>query len=378
MPQEMSETLTIGNVPATRIGRVADEAQRHFFRSIPKVELHCHLLGSVRRDTFVELARMHSAPLSDEEMEGFYRRGAKPVGVLRALRALERYLLLDADHFRRITYEYLADAAAEDVRHAEFFWNPTATVRDAGLAYGDIQQAILQGIKDARTEFGVSALLIPSIDREADPSEAVQLVEMMIANRHDGVVGLGIDYGENDRPPEMFSEAFALARRNGFKLTAHAGEFGTPWTNVATAVDRLKVDRVDHGYTIVDNPELARSYAERGIVFTVVPTNSYYMRTLAPERWAAEHPIRRMTELGLKVHPNTDDPTLHRVSPAGAWELMWSHFGYDPADLRAMMLNGIEGSWADPSLRAEWTATWPKLFDEAAAQAKWPSAELKY
>jgi adenine deaminase len=369
----MSKTRTIGNVPESRIGRTADEAQRRFFRAIPKVELHCHLLGSVRRDTFFDLARRHSAPLSPEEMGGFYDRGKKPVGVLRVLRALERYLLLDADHFRRITYEYLTDAAAENVRHAEFFWNPTATVRDAKLDYGVVQQAILLGIADAKADHGISALLIPSIDREAGPGEAVQLVEMMIANRREGVAGLGIDYGESDRPPEMFADAFALAKRNGFKLTAHAGEFGTPWGNVATAVEQLKVDRVDHGYTIVDNPELARAYAERGILFTIVPTNSYYMRTLEPARWAAEHPIRRMTALGLRLHPNTDDPTLHQVSPAGAWELMWSHFGYDLPDLRAMMLNGIEGSWADPSLRSEWADAWPKLFDEAAGRARWPA-----
>ncbi|MBC8924070.1 adenosine deaminase, partial [Escherichia coli] len=74
------------------------------------------------------------------------------------------------------------------------------------------------------------------------------------------------------------------AREAGFRTTAHAGEFGMPWRNVETAVDLLQVDRVDHGYTIVDNPELCARYAERGIVFTVVPTNSYYLRTLRPEQ----------------------------------------------------------------------------------------------
>jgi hypothetical protein len=129
-----------------------------------------------------------------------------------------------------------------------------------------------------------------------------------------------------------------------------------PWTNVQTAVDLLKVDRIDHGYTIIDNPDLARRYADQGLLFTVVPTNSYYLRTLEPSRWAADHPIRAMSALGLKLHPNTDDPTLHNVSPAGAWELMYSHLGYDIDDLRAMMLNGVDGSWADDDLRAAWRA----------------------
>ncbi|EJL28865.1 adenosine deaminase [Caulobacter sp. AP07] len=366
---------TIGNVPASTLGRRTDAAQRRFFRALPKVELHCHLLGAVRRDTFTALVRKRGAPITDAEIAAFYARGAKPVGVLRVLRALERHLLLEPDDFRRITYEYLEDAAAETVRHAEFFWNPTATIRDTGLAYGEVQAGILAGMREAQADFGVNALLIPSIDREAEASSALEMVEMMLAHRDPAVAGVGIDYRENDRPPELFLEAYALARRHGLKATAHAGEFGMPWTNVETAVERLKVDRVDHGYTIVDNPDLARRYAERGVVFTVVPTNSYYLRTLEPERWAADHPIRAMSALGLKLHPNTDDPTLHNVSPAGAWELMYSHLGYDLDALKAMMLNGIDGSWADEGQRAAWRAAWPAEFDELALTAGWLPAD---
>ena len=369
----MTDTAkSIGAVPTTTLGRRTTDAQRAVFRAIPKVELHCHLLGSVRRETFTEMVRRRGAPITEAEIAAFYERGEKPVGVLRVLRALERHLLLEADDFRRITYEYLRDAAAEGVRHAEFFWNPTATVRDTGLAYREAQAGILAGMREARVDAGVSSLLIPSIDREAEASSALEMVELMLACRDPAVPGIGIDYRENDRPPELFQDAYALARRNGLKATAHAGEFGMPWTNVQTAVDLLKVDRVDHGYTIVDNPELARRYADRGLLFTIVPTNSYYLRTLEPERWAAEHPIRRMSELGLKLHPNTDDPTLHNVTPGGAWELMHSHLGYEMPDLRAMMLNGVDGSWAGDEQKSEWRASWPAEFDALVATTDWP------
>jgi adenosine deaminase len=106
------------------------------------------------------------------------------------------------------------------------------------------------------------------------------------------------------------------------------------------------------------------------MVFTIVPTNSYYMRTLETARWAVDHPIRRMVELGLKVHPNTDDPTLHQVTPAGAWELMFSHFGYGLGDLRTMLLNGIEGSWAEEGLRRTWRVQWAAEFDGLAADVR--------
>lgn len=363
---------SIGAVPASTLGRQTTDAQRAVFRAIPKVELHCHLLGSVRRETFTDMVRRRGAPITDAEIATFYERGEKPVGVLRVLRALERHLVIEADDFRRITYEYLRDAASEGVRHAEFFWNPTATVRDTGLAYREAQAGILAGIREARADAGVSGLLIPSIDREAEASSALEMVELMLDCRDPAVPGIGIDYRENDRPPELFHEAYALARRHGLKATAHAGEFGMPWTNVRTAVDLLGVDRVDHGYTIVDNPDLAQRYAERGLLFTIVPTNSYYLRTLEPERWAVDHPIRKMSALGLKLHPNTDDPTLHNVTPGGAWELMYSHLGYDMVDLRAMMLNGVDGAWADDGQKAAWRAAWPSEFDTLAATTTWP------
>lgn len=361
----MNETL--GNLPASRSGVILTPAHHAFFHALPKVELHCHLLGAVRHETFVALAERTGAPLSREEIDAFYTRGEKPVGVLRVLRALDEYLLTGADDLHRIAYEYLQDAAAQNVRHSEFFWNPTGTVRVSKIAYADAQAAIVAAIRDAARDFGISARLIPSIDREADPDEAVQVVEWMKAHRADEVAGLGIDYRENDRPPELFWKAYRDAREAGFKTTAHAGEFGMPWRNVETAVDLLQCDRIDHGYTIVDNPALAARCAERGIVFTVVPTNSYYLRTLPPDQWAERHPMRRMPGLGLKIHPNTDDPTLHKVDPAGAWRLMFDHFGFRIDELRQFMLNGIDGAWVDDAQRAQWRSAWSMEFDALAA-----------
>ena len=363
----------IGFVPDSPIARPLTQAQHAFFARLPKVELHCHLLGAVRRETFQALAAKHNAPLTAGDIDGFYTRGTRPIGVLRVLRALEAYLLLEPDDLRQITYEYLEDAAAGAIRHAEFFWNPTATIRDAGLPYDRALAGILEGMRAAQADFGISSLLVPAIDREAPAADAMTMVEAVVAHPDPRVAGIGIDYREPDGPPEMFADAYALARRHGLRTTAHAGEFGMPWTNVATVVDQIGVDRVDHGYTIIENPELARACAARGLLFTIVPTNSYYLRTLDHERWALDHPIRRMAQLGLKLHPNTDDPTLHHVSPAGAWELMYSHLGFGLTDLRTMMLNGIDGAWASEAQKTLWRAQWPAEFDTLAAEAGFAS-----
>ena len=334
-----------------------------FFRAIPKVEIHCHLLGTVRHATFAELAERAKAPLSRAEIDAFYIRGEKPAGVLKALRALDAHLIRRADDLYRLTREYLEDASAHGVRYSEFFWNPTGSAKISRIPYGQAQGAIVRAIRDAEKDLSITARLIPSIDREAAPREAVEMVEWVMAERAPEVVGIGVDYSEVDRPPEMFKDAYALAKRNGLKATAHAGEFGCPWTNIRTAIEVLKVDRVDHGYTVLENPDFARRCADSGIVFTVVPTNSYYLRTLPKERWALDHPIRHMPRAGIRVHPNTDDPTLHHVTPSGAWHMMVKDFGFGAHDLRQFMLNGLDAAWIDEGTRREWRRDWSAEFD---------------
>jgi adenosine deaminase len=269
-----------------------------------------------------------------------------------------------------LTYEYLQDAASSGVCYSEFFWNPTGTSKIDGLGYPSVLGAIRRAIEDAQHDCGIVGRLVPAIDREAGADAARQMVEWVIEHRVPEVPGIGIDYQEALGPPEHFVEAYAMARRAGLRTTAHAGEFGLPAHNVRCAMEQLQVDRIDHGYTIVDDPALVRQAIDAGIVFTVVPTNSYYLRTLAPERWALDHPIRRMRELGLRVHPNTDDPTLHHVTPTEAWGKMVRDFGFDLDALRLCMHNGLDSAWIDQTTRAQWRIEWTARFDQLRTALK--------
>jgi adenosine deaminase len=335
-------------------------------RAIPKVELHCHLLGTVRCETFIDLARKAGAPIPREEIEAFYIRGEKPAGVLKALRTLDQ-IIQEPDDLYRLTSEYLEDAAAHTVRYAEIFWNPTGTARVSGIAYPKAHDAIVRAMRDAK---GITGRLIPAIDREQVPAAAVEMVHWVSAHRAPEVVGIGVDYSEIDRPPELFEEAYRLAAKAGLKRTAHAGEFGCPWNNVRAAIEVLGVDRIDHGYTVLDNPDYARRCAASGIVFTVVPTNSYYLRTLPKERWALDHPIRHLPRHGIRIHPNTDDPTLHNVTPTLAWQMMMRDFGFGLDDIRAFMLNGIDAAWLDDDTKRRWRREWSAEFDALRGDAQ--------
>jgi adenosine deaminase len=333
-----------------------------FCRLIPKAELHCHLLGAIRRETFLELARRENA-IEPAEIDALYAGGENRKGVIPALRALEARVLRYPDDFYRLTVEYLEDARAHNILYTEFFWNPTGCVKGSGLSYVSMQEAIIQAISDAEKSLGIVGRLIPAIDRETTAQAAVEMVEWLAGCRRMEVPGIGMDFREVLGPPEQFEAAYAYAKRLGLKATAHAGEYGMPWTNVRTAIDVLGVDRVDHGYTTVDDASFARRCADSGIVFTVVPANSYYFRTLPPDRWALDHPIRKMHAMGLRLHPNSDDPSFFKISPTKAWRMMVEDFEIDPRDLRAMMLNGLDGAWMEDTTRQAWRASWTATFD---------------
>lgn len=349
-------------VPDSPFARPMTQAHMDFFSAIPKTELHCHLLGTTQKATFEDFVKTSGAPVSQEEIDGFFTRGDKPVGVLRIFRALEEHILIKPEMLTRITYEYLQDCKKHGIRYTEFFWNYTGLARH--YSFEAAQAAIIEGIHQGEKDFGVIGRLIPSIDREAEPEFAVELVREMIAHRAPETIGLGIDYRENDHEPENFWKAFMMAKDAGFKITIHAGEFGCHWRNVETAMDLLKADRLDHCYTIIDNPELVQIAKDRDFIFTVVPTNSYYLRTFTDEEWAIKQPIRKMVEMGLRVHPNTDDPTMHHVNATQTWMLMYNFLNFSLDQLKGFMLNGIDGAWIDEATKDKWKKDWSEEFDE--------------
>ena len=356
-----------GFVPDSPFTRELTAKQLAFFSAFPKAELHCHLLGTTSRETFIDLVRDSGAPIPMAEIEGFYTRGEKPVGVLRIFRALESSILKKPEYLKRITLEHLERTAAQGVRYIELFWNWTGLKHF--MTYAEGQDAIVAGLIEGEEKYGIVGRLVPSIDREALPEDAVELVREMAAHRSPWVIGLGIDYRETLHEPENFWKAYRLARDAGFKLTAHAGEFGEHWRNVETAMDLLECERIDHGYTITDNPELAERAADQGIPFAVVPTNSYYLRTFTDEEWAVKHPIRRMVELGLKVFPNSDDPTMHHISISESWLLMMNWLGFSLADLRGFLANSIDAAWVDDETKIVWRQLWLPEFDRLAREA---------
>ncbi len=342
-----------------------------FFKEIPKVDIHCHLYGTIREDTLKEFSRESDVLMTNQEISDFFVRGVKPKGVLHAFRFMEEYILGYEERLYRITKECLQDMAEDNVWYTEIFWNSTGVLHHhPSLSFARAQAAITTAMQDAEESIGIKAYLIHAIDREFSPESAVELIDNILENPDQRTLGLGIDYLENNNPPEKFWKAYRMAKSAGLKMTAHAGEFGCHWRNIEASMNLLEVDRLDHCYTILENEKLLKQCIERELVVTVVPSNSYYMRTLDPSVWAEQHPIRKMAQRGIKIHPNTDDPTFHNVTPALVWKMMHEEFGCSINQLREFMLNGLAGSWMDQQTRESLSIKFMEQFDAALAKHK--------
>ena len=335
-----------------------------FARAIPKIELHLHLEGSVRPGTLVELARKNGLELPPfDDVAELYRYD-------NLLDFLKVYNLVcasvvTADDFRRITYEALESCAAGGARHVEFFFSPHAHMA-SGATYGEMLDGILAGMHEAEAAFGVSSRLIPAHSRVLGPEAGVEFVEMVLSDRRPEVIGVGLDYDELPNNPGMFKAMYDAARAGGLRLTAHAGEVG-PAGFVREAIEVLGVERVDHGYHIVDDPELVEECRRSGICFTCCPST-----TLTTTVWRdltdPGHAVRRMIDLGLCVTINTDDPPMFGTDLGREFALCVTAMGLTAEELKACALNSIAGSWLEETAKREWTAAWSTEIDALTAR----------
>lgn len=332
-----------------------------FIRKIPKAELHIHLGGSISKPTLQKL--MVKYGVSDQyDIDALYDRSDFD-NTFRVHPVVGK-LLRDHDDFHLAAYEMQREGTEEGVRYREVFWNPTTHLDHAGVSYQAAQDGLLSGLKAAEKDFGIIGRLIPSIARYHPVERSIEMVKEVLAHRCDEAPGIGMDFGETGNPPEKHLTAYELARSEGLRLTAHAGEGDTPPSNIETCLDLLKCERIEHGYKVLEDKKLLKRCEEEGIIFNVIPTNSYLSKKLAGQDWSKVHPIRHMMDNGLKLTISTDDPPLHLTDPTHCLMLMVQQMKASVDDLRGFMINSIEASWAPEVLKSEWRRNWTDEFDE--------------
>src|SRR5258706_10369024 len=207
-----------------------------FVRALPKAELHLHLEGTVAVSTVLDLARKHGIALPDFGDEAEIFDFPDLPSFLKVYDIICRSIV-DADDFHRVTYEAMQRCGANNTRYVELFFSPDAH-RPSGVAYATMLDGILGGMRDAERDCGVVARLIPAHNRELGVERGLAFLDMVLADRRDGVIGIGLDYDEVPHPAAPYKPLYQRARAAGLHVTAHAGENG-PATNVHDSITLL-------------------------------------------------------------------------------------------------------------------------------------------
>lgn len=274
-----------------------------FIDRLPKAELHLHIEGSLEPEMMLQLANRNKVVLPFASIEAV--QAAYNFSNLQDF--LDLYyqgagVLLTEEDFFDLTKAYFSRIHADQVRHAEIFFDPQ-THTERGLPFKIAIDGILAGMKAAETEYGITSKLIMSFLRHLDEASAFTTLRMA-EPWLDKIVGVGLDSSEVGHPPEKFARVFKESEKLGLLKVAHAGEEGPP-QYIHEALDILSVHRIDHGNRSMEDPHLMTRLARSGMTLTVCPLSNLKLCVVDDMR---SHPIGLMLKNGLRATVNSDDP----------------------------------------------------------------------
>ena len=340
---------------------IARDRLPDLLRRMPKAELHIHIEGSLEPELIFALAQRNGVSIPYASVEAL--RAAYAFTDLQTF--LDIYyagasVLLHAQDFEDMAVAYFVRAAADHVGHAELFFDPqTHTAR--GVSFETVITGLSRACERAQRELGVSSALILCFLRHLSEEEAFATLEEALPYRSQ-FIGVGLDSSEFGHPPEKFARVFARCRELGLHLVAHAGEEGPP-AYVWSALDVLKVERIDHGVRSVEDPALMQRLAATRMPLTVCPLSNV---KLCVFKTMADHNLAALLDAGLCATVNSDDPAYfggymnqNFVETFAALPALTAQHAYQLAS------NSFEASFAPAADKQRWQASLDASFAAA-------------
>jgi adenosine deaminase len=325
-----------------------------FIAGLPKAELHLHIEGTLTPDMKRRFADRNGIQLGDKSFAALQIDGAsgEQNDALVQRRDINQYkmfldlyyeglkVLQTEQDFHDLTLDYLRGCKDNNVAYAEMSFDPQAHT-NRGVPMGAVIGGLTSGREEGQKRYGVDSNLIMCINRDLPLDSAMAMLRDAKPYR-DQILGLGLDSVEEGHPPVKFLEAYNRARAEGYRLTAHCDvDMVDAVKHIRQCIEELRVERIDHGINVLDDPRLIDTVRERDICLTACPT--WRNGDPGPRRVAR---IRRMFDHGLKVTLNTDDPgyfisgTMNHMLPPVAEEGKFS-----PAELAQFMIHAFDAAW---------------------------------
>lgn len=320
---------------------------RVFYKSLPKIELHRHLEGTLRLTTMLEIARKYQLDLPYDNPDKFNHLvqvvEGEPFTFQNFLSkfASLRLFYQSPEVIQRFTREAVADAAADNIRYLELRFTPVALTRIKDFPMAEAVDWVLSAVDEAARDYGVKTRLIVSVNRHEPLALAEQAFDLAVAGMSRGIVGVDLAGNEAEFPGEAFAALFRETKQAGLRVSVHAGEWGGP-ERIRLALESLGAERIGHGVRVMEDPELVALAHEKQIPFEVCPTSNYQSGVVTD---VALHPLGKMLEAGLNVTLNTDDPGISQIDLSDEYELASEVLGISPEKLFGLIGNAARAAF---------------------------------
>ena len=313
-------------------------------RRLPKAELHCHLDGSLRPETMLELAREYGIrmPAGDANTLREYM-------TVRDARTLEDYLarfdvtlslMQRAEAIERVAFELAEDAQRDGVLYIEVRFAPVLNVRQ-GLQTHDVVEAAVRGLQRAERQHGVIGRVIVTAMRNMPTDVSMELARLAVAYKDRGVVGFDLAGGEQGNPASRHARAFEHARANDMACTCHAGE-GDGGQSVREAVHACGAHRIGHGTRLFEDPSLFDYMNDRRIPIEICITSNVQTRAAGSYE---SHPVRQYFDAGLPVVLNTDNRLMSATTLTDEYVHAAAKLSFTFEELARVAMNGFESAF---------------------------------
>jgi adenosine deaminase len=310
--------------------------------SLPLVELHRHLDGSIRLQTILELADQHGIALPANDVAGlapYVHIDESAPGLMAFIDRFEHMtaVLVDADACRRVAYENVEDAKREGIDYIELRYSPWFMAESHGMDPAEVMEACADGVRAAERDMGIRANIIGILSRTYGVETCMRELDAILAHR-DHIVAVDLAGDEAGFPAGLFTEHFKRIRDAGLHVTVHAGEADGP-QSVWSAIHDLGAERIGHGFRAIEDPALVDYLAEQGIGLESCPTSNLHTSTV--ENYAV-HPIKQLADRGVKFCLNTDDPGISAIDIAHEYEVAAGAVGLTDRQIHQSQLDGLE------------------------------------
>ncbi len=321
------------------------ELTREFIKSLPKAELHCHLDGSMRVETIVDIAKKENVILPSEDINEL--RSILEVGM--NCKSLEEYLrpfditaqvLQTEEALTRATFELGEDAAKENVRYIEIRFAPLWHIKK-GLTFTQVVDAVINGAKMAERKYNIIIGIIICGIRHTSPADTLKVAELAVAYKNRGVVGFDLAGAEKDFPAKEHADAFYLIINNNINTTAHAGEaYGTD--SIKQAIHNISANRIGHGTRLREDGDLLNYVNDHRIPLEMCITSNVQTKAVSS---VEDHPIKFYYDLGLRVTLNTDNRLISNTTLTDEYMLAIDKLGFTADDIKYLILNGFKSAF---------------------------------